>query len=57
MMDIEWMKIYKVLEDVAGFHKGDLVEVREICRDKPFVFVYGVKRGSGYIRTDLLEIV
>jgi len=54
-MEIEWMKIYKVKEDVAGFIRGDTVEVREICRYTPHVFVYGIKRGSGYIRKDLLE--
>ena len=56
-MEIEWMKKYKVKDDVAGFMLGDVVEVREICRETPHVFVYGAYglKGSGYIRTDLLE--
>lgn len=55
-MKIEWMKIYEVKIDVAGFKAGDKVEVQEICRESPHVYVYGIKGGSGYIRTDLLKI-
>jgi hypothetical protein len=49
-----YMTVMKCKEDVAGFSKGDLVHVVEIYNDT-HVYVYGLIRGSGYIRKDLLE--